>query len=290
MVFTIKANNAYIVDRDASGNKLEDDKHLLVVEADLTNYGYKNPTAFSRGALNVTIGTDVYFSNKKYSAAVIDLGQMYNDEKIAQEKTYTGLFVFDIPENHLHSKILLGVVDGNAQATHYIELKPEDLSNVKEKVVEKQLGDDLVLENTTLKDIKIRFDSYDIQTKYKVNYRYCANQTRCINSTEYIVPKNDSSNQDKAIIKLTGTYEYDSGNLYNTFYKLLYNFGYIEYTINGEVHTQKTTHREVKSTRTVQQDTQYIEVYNDLMSASDVWLGFKIRNIDYRYHLKEARG
>ncbi len=288
--FSVKINNSYIVDRDASGKKLKDDKHLLVIDADITNYGFKNPTAFSRGSLNVTIGSDIYFSSKSFSLAISDLGQMYNDEKIAQNSTYEGLLVFDIPENHLHSKILLGVTDINGQKTHYAEIKPTDLSNAEEKVIEKELGDELVLENTTLKDIKFRFDSYDIQTKYKVNYRYCANQTRCINATEYIVPRNETSNSDKAIIKLTGTYNYDAGNIYNSFYKLLYNFGYLEYTIDGQVHTQKTTLRETKSSRTSQPDTQYIEVYKDLMSASDVWLGLKIRNIDYRYHLKEARG
>ncbi len=287
--FTLKVNDAYIVNTDAKGNAIKDGTSLLVVATELTNIGYKVPKAFASGAISVSIGTDIYYPTNKYNDNVTDLGEVYNSEKINANSTVRNLFVFKVPKNHLHSKILLGYRDIDGKQNHYLRLSPTDYTAADNKIVESFLTEELPLENAAIKDAKIVINDFKIDSSYTINYQFCARENRCINSVEYIRPQYTSSSYDKAIIKLTGEFDLSKVDNYNDFFRLFNSFGYIEYTLDGKIKRQSSAFSQLKPTRLVQKDTYYIEVFDEIKNATNICLGLKIRNVDYRYYLTTGR-
>lgn len=293
--FTIEINNSYIINNDLKGNKLEDNKHLLVVDVNITNNGYKEETQFLTGTVNVNVGNDNYYTTKKYDDIITDLGKMYNDEKIRRNTSQSPyslrrLLVFEVPKNHLNSKILFGVRDFNSDKTIYTQLKPTDLSKLDDKDADYKVGDELDLKDSTIGDVKIKIDSYAIATKFKVNYNFCTTSKVCINSIEYLVPTTTNSRYDKTLLKLTGSFEFNNDSIIDDFYKLFANFGYIEYRIGDKLYRQDSMFKEIKSSKLKQSNVYYIEVNKDIEKADSVYLGFKIRNMDYRYYLAKGNG
>lgn len=293
--FNININNAYIIDNDLKGNKLNDNKHLVVVDVTLTNNGYKEEKQFLTGTVNINAGNDNYYTTKKYDSVITDLGKMYNDEKIRPNTKQTSyalrrLLVFEVPENHLNSKILFGVRDFNTDKMVYTQLEPTNLSNLDSKDQDYKIGDELDLKDSTINGAKIKIDSYKVAPKFKVNYNFCTTNKICINSTEYLVPTTTNSRYDKTLIQLNGSFEFNSDNIINDFYKLFSNFGYIEYRIGDKLYRQDSMFKEIKSNKLKQSNVYYIEVNKDIEKADSVYMGFKIRNMDYRYYLAKGNG
>ncbi len=293
--FNLGINNSYIIDSDLKGNKLKDNKHLLVVDVTIANNGYREEAQFLTGTVNINVGNDNYYVTKKYDSVVTDLGKIYNDEKIrpsTKQASYAlrRLLVFEVPENHLNSKILFGVRDFNSDKTVYTQLKPNDLSNLDSDNHDYKMGDELDLKNSTINDAKIKIDSYKIASKFKVDYNFCTTSKICIKSTEYLVPTTTNSRYDKTLLKLTGNFEFNKDNIINDFYKLFVNFGYIEYRIGDKMYRQDSMFKEIKSNKLKQSNVCYIEVNKDIEKADSVYIGFKIRNIDYRYYLEKGNG
>lgn len=293
--FNININNAYIIDNDLKGNKLNDNKHLVVVDVTLTNNGYKEEKQFLTGTVNINAGNDNYYTTKKYDSVITDLGKMYNDEKIRPNTKQTSyalrrLLVFEVPENHLNSKILFGVRDFKTDKMVYTQLEPTNLSNLDSKDQDYKIGDELDLKDSTINGAKIKIDSYKVAPKFKVNYNFCTTSKICINSTEYLVPTTTNSRYDKTLIQLNGSFEFNSDNIINDFYKLFSNFGYIEYRIGDKLYRQDSMFKEIKSNKLKQSNVYYIEVNKDIEKADSVYMGFKIRNMDYRYYLAKGNG
>lgn len=283
--FTLNVNGTYIINEDFKGNELADNKHLLVVDANITNNSFKDPTKFITGTLSISIGDNSYSTTNRYENLVTDLGQMYADEKIKLGETVRRVLVFEVPKSHLSSKILLGTRDLSNKSTTYINLKTNDLTTKESKKVEIKLKEEVKLDDSTIDNTKIKIDSYEVSNKFKVNYKYCISDNNCINSIEYLVPDNSNSNYDRTLLKLTGTFEFNGKNLIDDFYELFLNFGYIEYTIKDKTYIQNTGFRQVKSSKVKQSNTYYLEVLSDIKNADNIVLGFKIRNVDYRYYL-----
>lgn len=287
--FGFTVNNSYIINSDYNGKKLEDDAYLLVVDASITNVGYSGEEDFITGTVNINIGDNDYYSTIKYNDDVTDLGIVYLDEKIKFEKTLRRLLIFKIPRSNLGSKTLLGIRNLDSSTNKYIKLKPVDLTKNENKKVEAKLGEKINLNDSSIENIDIKINNFELNNYFKVNYKYCATKTKCYNLSEYLVPNNAASNYDKTLLKIEGNFNINNDLIITNFYELFHYFGYIEYTINGKTYVQNNLFKEVKSKKVKQNDVYYIEVLADIKKADSVYLGLKIRNMDYRYELVKGK-
>lgn len=282
--FDITVNNSYIIDTDAQGNDLADNTHLLVVDVDVKNVGYLEGETLNTGLISLDIGSNTYHTTREYDTSAVDLGKVYNDELVKYDTSMRRLLIFKVPTNRLFSRILFGIRD-NGGNTVYLKLNPKDLSDKKNKIVEVFLGDELKLEESAIDNVNIKINKVETGDRFKLNYNYCINKTRCVNSIEYLTPISALSNYDKTLLKLEGTFEVKDNLLFKDFFSLFESFGYIEYKINGKTYRQTSGFKEAKSTKIKNLKAIYIETYNDLASADDICLGLKIRNTEYRYYL-----
>lgn len=286
--FQYEINKSYILDTDLNGKKITTDDYFIVA-VDLTiNNNAKVPTELILGTIELDIAGDKYYHNSKYEYQLTDLGIVYKNEKINTKIPGQYLLVFEVPKTALETKMKIGFRDVKREETIYAKLSPIEF---KEKKVAHQynLGETIDFSDSTLKKTSLTIDSYEIRNKFTLNYNYCSPKKECLLSVEYLTPDIFSSNYNKSLLKIKGNFKLDetivSSNIKDV-YSLFKSFMTIEYVIDGETKYQKVYLGHVTSKRVRQENTYYIEVFQEMKIAEEITLIFNVRDQEYKYHLK----
>ncbi len=283
--FTMNINGTYIIDKDLNGNEFDDNKALVILDMTMTNQDKRNLKTFSTGSINITIGDESYYSSNKYENEVMDFGKLYTNTKIKAGGSETRIFVFEIPKNRIKRTMLFSVRNTSTQEDVYVKLNPINLIDKDKEVIENKLGETMKIDNNVVKDSSIKIEKYDIKNVFKIDYDYCVKDS-CLNSVEYVTPKNNNSNFDKMLLKIDGEYNFNKDNAINDLYVFLNNYGYIEYKIGDNTYKENGIYGEVKSNKIEQDNIYYFEILSDIQKADTIVLGFNVRNKEYRYILK----
>ena len=251
----------------------------------MTNQDKRNLKTFSTGSINITIGDESYYSSNKYENEVMDFGKLYTNTKIKAGGSETRIFVFEIPKNRIKRTMLFSVRNTSTQEDVYVKLNPINLIDKDKEVIENKLGETMKIDNNVVKDSSIKIEKYDIKNVFKIDYDYCVKDS-CLNSVEYVTPKNNNSNFDKMLLKIDGEYNFNKDNAINDLYVFLNNYGYIEYKIGDNTYKENGIYGEVKSNKIEQDNIYYFEILSDIQKADTIVLGFNVRNKEYRYILK----
>ncbi len=271
----------YITNVDYKNRKITDN-YIVTVKFKLKNNSNK------RGSLNterfVLNVNDINFVHTtKYKKDLIDIGNTYNNEEIKGQTENEYLLVYEIPKKYKNKKMTLKFANYNNNYIN-IRIKPQSFNSNNKK--ESSIGKTLEINNQLVKDLKIYIDSYGISPRMDVGYNYYINNI-IYNSHEYLVPSY-TDNYEKTILKLDGEVDSDSLDLPLTFSKLenlVYQYGSIEYTINGETKIMNQTIKPIKP-KMVNDSNLYFEIYKEIEKANNITLIFNIRNNIYRYKLK----
>lgn len=286
--FQYTVQNSYILNTDLNGNVMTADNSVLVVVDLLIKNNAKVPTELVLGTIELNIAGDRYYHNSKYEYPLTDLGVVYKNEKIGITEPARYLLVFEVPKTAGASKMKIGFRDLKREETVYSRL---DLKKFKEKkdVHQYDLGETIDFSDSTLKNTTLTIDSYEIRNKFTLNYTYCSQKKDCLASVEYLTPNLFTSNYNKSLLKLKGNFKLDeelvSANI-KDIYGVFKSFVTIEYVIDGETRYQKTFLGYVTSKKVLQENTYYIEVLQEIKIADEITLIFKIRDQEYKYHLK----
>ncbi len=279
----LKVNDSYIINSSSTGEKFPENKHLVVLDVTFENNS-NSSKAFDDNLLSVSITDDDYYSTEKYLGKLNDLGISFDDdEKVNEKSSIRRIIAFEVPASRLSGKIYVGI--GRSENKKYLKINPkkyEITDSSKIKRVAKKKTEELTFENATLKDTKLKVNEIQINSVFKIDYNFCY-KDKCEKSIEYLVPKLNS-NYDKTLLKLDIDFKSNDSSMMQDFYDLFANFGYIEYVIGNEVKTLTGLER-VKSTKNNVANEYYFEVPSDLKNSATVVLGFKIRNVNYRYYI-----
>lgn len=285
--FTMSVSNSYIVNTDAKGNNITGNKAYLIVVDALVKCNDNKPKSLTVGTLELDIAGEKYYHTDKYDYQLTELGIVYNGQEVANSDTRY-LFVFEIPEAAVTSKMKFGIRDVNREKTTYTRLNSKKLLGDK-TIKEYKLGDKIDFSDSTLGKTTLKINSYEIKNKFDLRYTYCSPRKRCISSVEYLTPNLFNSNYNKALLKINADFKLDE-NINSVdvkdIYGLFKTFARIEYEIDGEVKTQNVYLGQVKSQRIKQENTYYIEVFQEIKIAEKITIVFTVRNIEYKYRLK----
>lgn len=284
--------SSYVTNKDYKLNELSDDKALVILRIEV-KANNKITEKLNTGLANLRIKNYSFGPTTKYISSIKDLGNIYFDQALDGDyKPY--ILVYEIPKGLMKDKMELkfndtvSFVKGEVGAKSiYVKLKPINLDKVKENSTQK-IGETLNLKDSVLGQTTLKIDSYQIADKFKVSYNYCYTAAKCVKSVEYINPT-ASSNYDKVIMKLEGTFKRDSSinvSKMNDLFDFINSFGYLTYVIDGKTYTHPTTLRKVTPQRAKLEDTYYIEVVPDVAKATSIYFDFKVRNEEYKYILK----
>lgn len=282
--FTVGVKESNIVTKDYKNNSIiSNDYALLVVKISAKS---TTDTQLPTSRATITINGLKYYSVTSYKNSLIDLGNVYNNEKITSEIT-DYLLVYQIPKTEINSKITFNFVDniqykrGKTTTNAFnVKLNPNNLDEIKTLNIEKQLNNEIALNNYKLKLI-----SYELQDKFTNTYNKCINNTECYDLKEILVPS--VREREKVILKIEGTFEYEE-NISNIIdlYSFIEKYGSIKYTYNGNEYTETNDFKEVQANKTKQDNVFYIEVNKEILNAEKIEITFNIRNNTYRYILR----
>lgn len=287
--FQYEIKKSYVLNTDLNGRKItSDDYFLVVVDLAITNNA-KVPAELILGAIELDIAGDKYYHTSKYEYQLTDLGIVYKNEKIDTKIPSQYLLVFEVPKTAAATKMKIGFRDSRREETIYARLSPTEFKD-KKVVHQYDLGETIDFSDSTLRETTLTIDSYEIRNKFTLHYNYCSpKKQECLLSVEYLTPDIFSSNYNKSLLKIKGNFKFDetiiSDNI-KDIYGLFKSFMTIEYVIDGETRYQKVYLGHVTSKRVRQENTYYIEVFQEIKIADEITLIFNVRDQEYKYHLK----
>lgn len=292
---TMNVQESYILQTDPKGNALLDTEGndagvIVAIRAQLKGYGIKEE--FNTGLVTLKIGDLSYSQNPDYASELYDLGTPYINQYLTEEfKTY--IFTFEVSEKQARKNMKLKINDnysfvgGEVGAKNVlVNLKPTDLRD-NDRYFEKKLGETIDLSESTLGSTTLKINSYDINNKFKLPYKYCYSKDKCIDSIEYVTAT-ATGNYFKTLMSINADFSLDKNINVTDIYDLrtLFNtFGTINYKINDNNYSKKINSEQVKP-KSAKTNNVFIEVPYEIKDASEISISLKIRNKSYKYILK----
>lgn len=268
-----------VITKDYKNDKIVPDEKAIVA-VKVTAKGKE----FQTSRMPLTINGMQYYHTSEYDKSLIDLGNVYINQKLTDEfEDY--LLVYIIPESESNSQMTFKYVDNinykrgeTITDSLDIKLNPKYPEKIKQNSIEYQLNNEI-----EINDYKINVNNYEIKDKFINTYNSCININECYDFNEIIVPS--VSDKDKALIRIEGTLDYsETVNNIKTLGDYISTYGNIEYTIDG--NTYKSELNEKKAVKTAQKNVFYIEVDKTALNSNNIKLSFNIRNNSYKYILR----
>lgn len=302
--FNIKINQAYVINKDTNGQRIPGNKHLLLLDVDITNNN-RTSMSFPVGAASVTIGTKEFYATQLYEDYVVDFGKVYKEEKInslnskgkpvttgSKANTLNRLLVFEIPKSLILSKSYFAIKTNKGtfnfkdkERFTYIKINKKNYLDVKEKINEFDINEEIILNDTLLSGFKINVKNFNVQSYYKLQYNFCMYSGKCLNSYEYLYPNNANYNEDKAVMRLEYDFKKGSNSVIATFKDMLNKYGKLNYKVKGkEYEVKKFNFLNPKNAKF--NNVYFLEVDKNILEADNLSISFSIRGFTYKYILK----
>ncbi len=279
---------SYIVDEDNAGNKLRDDKTLLIINLKID--GRLTTNKLDEARLQLSINDNAYYPTISFENEISDLGQLYNGDKIVKgENNY--LIAYEIPSNYATEEIkfqyvkeLYGVEKQLQVIYEKVELSPIDLRIDKEDI-NVELNEEVTLDESFLGDTKIKVNSFEIKDEYKLSYVFCPIENECYTSYEYL-KGNIFLNYPTSLMKINIDLELTDNYLGDEeTSEFISTYGYLEYQINDEwIKVEDIDVVEAKDADT--KDDIFVTVPKEISEATSINFVISLRGQKYKFQLK----
>lgn len=277
---TLKITDSYITNTDYKGKVIDEESLFIILKVNIK-------TSLSKEALDVAttkikVGKYSYIPIYDYKEAFLDFGEAYLGGNLNTEFE-DKVLIYKIPKQLINEKIKFEFVNKVTLDKKIVKLDLENLTTNKNEI-KLGLNDELDFNDSILHGYKIKINNFDIQRKYKLEYKFCTNE--CVTSYQYLVPS-INSNIDKTILKVEGILSSDNkiSNI-NDLYDVIGTFGVINYSVGGVNKINTIPLKEIVSSKKKENNIFYIEVPRELENADTISMKFIIRNKIYEYVLK----
>lgn len=281
--FYFNVVETYVTNKDYKGNVIDKDYSYVISKIKVRTLNSKEKTLpVGRIALNVNDHNIYHITD--YKSVFSDIGICYNNDNISSSFSEY-ILVYKIPNSYVDAKMQIHYFDTNFK-TIKIKISPIKIDeNIKENYF--NIGDNIVLQDSIMKNSKISILQYELNNSFDISYNYCISSNECVLSHEVIKPVLNT-NYDKILLKITGNYEMDDKLSIvkpQKLYYLLEKYGSIIYNLNNKEYTVSNL-SEVLPARISDPNTIYFEVPKNIIEASSIKFKIKIRNMSYIYTLK----
>ena len=279
--------NSYVVNKDYKNDSIVGNDAIVAVVLSAKS---SDSQVLPFGKLVLSVNNKDYYHIKDYNNSLIDLGTVYNGQKLNSEFSEY-LLVYKIPSDDINKKMVFKYVDrveneGLKAKVKSVDIKLNPINVDDNELIEKKFK--LLEEADTtgfLSTYKVTINNFEIAKSFTNIYNFCVSNVECFDSREILVPS-VTRNREKVLLKLNGNLSYDKViNNITDLYGFISTFGSIEYIYNGLSMVEKADFNQVVPVK-AKDDNYYIEVDKDVMSADVIKLVFTIRNTRYVYVLK----
>lgn len=261
--FNFLVTDSYITSRDYRGSLVGDLEHsFIVVRVSLAPRNGERE--FESANMILKTKSNSYSPVTRYSNYFKDLGTVYEEQNISNEKAY--LFLYSVLNSELNDSMSL--VYAGSKVVKLSPVKLDDYDSTKELKV----GEVLDLSDTVLKNGSISITGYELQDKFSYSYEYELRGEKF--KGEYTI----QSNQNIILNLKIKKEQLDNFKMYD----FLLNYATLYYKADDQEHTLSFYDKTPGDYR----DGVYLAVNKELQNASRIWFDITIRNKKYLYVLK----
>ena len=281
--FYFSVEDSYVTSKDYHDNVIDKNYSFLIAKIKVKTLSKKD-RLLPVGRIALHVNDHNIFHTTQYKTEFSDLGFYYDSEEISNDFS-TYLLVFKIPNSYIEDNMFIYYHDNNLK-TIKIRLSPGNLDK-NDNEMNLSLNESISFTNSIFLNSSLTIHSASIDSKFKLQYNYCISSNECILSNEIIKP-NLNTNQDKALVKIDGSFTLDDSLTNQKPIKLfdwIEKYGSIVYTV-GDNEYKVSNLTQVTSSRVSSDNTIYVEVPKSVLDASSIHLKIKVRNYVYVYTLK----
>lgn len=271
--YTIKINNSYYTDKDASGKVISKDSDFVVVDVTITNNISRRKLDMDNFHLKNGV-SDYTTTSKTYEEEFSDLGSCVDSSKeLKRDESINTIIIYKVEKRKWNSNFVLYYQEKyGSDKLRKIKLNIKDISKL-EKVEKLKYGDTLKLKvNGKVENISI--DDYDIVQTAEYIKRSCTLYD-CVNNT-YDFTAKDGYN----ILKLSfGSDNFESKNLID----FLNKYGKISYKdSDGNDEEYGIVNA---ADRTYSGKFIYLQIPNEINNSSSLSIDIVYRDKRYSYSI-----
>lgn len=266
--FNLKITGAYLTKKNYKGDLLfKGDNSYLIVAFNINNLE-EEQRGITLNNLRLEVNGKIYMPKTNYYEYFTDIGSGYNGAKIAKgSKDY--IVVYAIKDDDLNHEMIIRyadkitVKDSQATAIYYRTIIEPVNIDTEKTLVNRTIGQDLVIEYNELKGTKLNISHYDLENEfaYEVNGK-----------TRYIV--------NNVGLVLLLNYNFSSSISFSDFLEKNVS---IRYKYNNNVYNQKIS--DITPTN-YKSGEIYLAVSENLKDATEINLVVNVRNTEYVYKIK----
>ncbi len=284
-LINMKINNTYLITTDNNNQIITEDYFYLIVNIDIK----KNTTSkkiLEYATTKIVIDNYSYTPSLTAKDKINEFGEIYIEQELNEDyEQYT--LIYEIPIELKERDMIFEFVDNTTSSnlnlkTVKVNINYVDLTE-NFKTTESSLTQNMTLKNDYIGEYTFNINSIKIENIFSFSYEYC--RTTCYQFQSYIYPKIDKNYRESIMeIRYQDSGEENITNVHNLF-DLIENYGYLEYTVNGETKIFNT-YDENKFYPNETQNILYIDVSEELKNATEIVLILNIKNEKYLYKLK----
>ena len=285
----IKVTNAFVTRTNYKGNLLKDlneGSSLVVIPFEIKNNSDVD-RYLETANIELTVGNHKYRNNLIYKDSITDIGNVYNKDIVGPKEVGYYLLAFIVPTDYLDDNLRLKFITtvdfkrGELSPTYVsFKINPINLDNITDKL---NLENEVTVNKAVFKDSTFNISKIEMSKRFKIDYKYSIDKEK-ISGYEYIYAPLET-NVDRALLKITGSFNTVEGIGVNSLYELINYYGVVKYSVGDKI---KTIYNLPKINPTIAKTDKviYIAVPVDILDSENVNLILTIRGKEYTYKIK----
>lgn len=177
-IFNYKLNSSYQTQLNYNGKIINKNKKFIILDLEI-----QNTTSISQKLDNISFylqsGKHKYYNKPSARNHFLDIGKVYNNEKIPGNSKRNYLFVFELDKSNNKKKLNLNILNDidrkkGQEIYEYskFSIRPYNL-DVNQEETEHQLNENIRLENKLFYDSTITIKEIEVISTYEYNYEDC---------------------------------------------------------------------------------------------------------------------
>ena len=285
----MKVLNSYETVKSFSNINISENKYYYYVVKTSIENPTELPVSISMSNIELDVaGVKSYSVDTKSYSSFADFGIGYEDDKILPDTNREYIFVFKVDRYYRDDTKTLKIIKeikNTSKGEEFVflktRIKPKNTDEISIKD-NKKLKETLSIKNDLIGNVNITIDEYKIENYSTFNYK------EEINGKEYsftgVVNPKTNDYYGKKILKLKTNIEIEK-NLNDVMNrKIIGNFVQVRYIKNKKEYINPFD--SIERFPSVNDGYKYLEVYDDISDADEIYLNFIIRNEKYVYKIK----
>lgn len=287
--FSMSVKESYITNVDYSGKIIKEDKYFVALKIAITNLSAED-LAIDSSNFRLYIGKDYVFPSYDRSSRFIDVGKNYQGNTIASQSTADYVFVYELSKEQLKTQYQIRILSDLqvkagelTPAYKLINIRPTNILKT-ESLGEAEVGNDIILKDTTLGNTVLKVKSVKFQNAYVYEGQSCIGVDKCQTGKYTLV-----ASPGKTLMVIEDDIKWDETTPYyiNQITNFYGDFTTVKYKYKSLLYDNEYTSEVVNVRPETLKNAKVYEVSNMIQTASKVDLNIKIRNKTYTIHIKK---